>query len=143
MTVDQVVDGRCAQAPFAPAGGPSAAAPAVRPPRVDPCRSLDDHNPTPWQVALAAQDLLDRLLGDEPFDLAEAAPIMASLARFTEQGHAPDRLVWSSVRVLSRVAELVDTYNPPPELGGDLPPAAELDAVITHDEANGFAVAHT
>ena len=106
----EVVDGR------------GAAIPSRQRPAVHRHRACDDHG-IPYQVALAAQDLLDAILGDEPFDLADAASMMARLAQFTEDGHAPDRLVWTKARVLARVAELVELYNPPPELGGDIPPA--------------------
>jgi hypothetical protein len=106
-----------AMTPRSPAG----ARPAVHRSTIDPHRARDDHGPVPYQVAIAAQDILDAILGDEPFELADIAPQLARLAAFTDGGHAPDRPVWTKARVLARVVELVEVYNPPPELGGDLP----------------------
>lgn len=95
----------------------------------DPRRSRDDHHPVPYQLALATQRLLGLLLGDEPFDLTDAAPDLATVAQWTAAGHEhSDRFVWDRTAVLARIAELVATYNPPPELGGD-PPVAEPDGV--------------
>lgn len=98
--------------------------PGRRRPAVHRFRARDDHG-TPYQVALAAQELLDQLLGDEPFDIAEAAPAMARLAQFTSDGHNPERRTWTRAHVLARVVELVEEYNPPPELGGEIPPTSE------------------
>lgn len=110
MSERQVVDGRTAF--------------LSRRPPVHRHRARDDFG-VPYQVALAAQDLLDLLLGDEPFDLGEAASAMARLAQFTADGHHPERRTWSRAHVLARVVELVETYNPPPELGGEIPPSSE------------------
>lgn len=104
---------------------PTGARPVVQRSPGDPRRSRDDHNPVPYQVALAAQDVLDAILGDEPFDLADVAPMLGRLAEFTDEGHPPFRLVWTKARVHARVVELIDLYNPPPELGGDIPPTSE------------------
>ena len=65
------------------------------------------HHAVPYQVVLAAQDLIGLLLGDEPFDLAEAAPVIAAWREFTTDGLPVDRFVWSKVTVLARAAELV------------------------------------
>lgn len=109
----EIVDGRSAT--------PSS---SRRRPAVHRYRARDDYG-TPYQVALAAQNLLDDILGEEPFDLAEAAGTLARLADYTADGHHPERLVWTRDRVLARVVELVEAYNPPPELGGDIPPTSE------------------
>lgn len=94
--------------------------------RVDPRRAIDDHHPVPYQVALATQELIGLLLGDEPFDLAEAAPDIALLADWTCPGlERLDRFVWTKSNSCARIVELLaEDYNPPPELGGEIPPAS-------------------
>lgn len=93
-------------------------APRVRHDGIEPLRAVDDDG-VPYQVALAAQDLLDAILGDDYFTLAEVTDQLARLARFTCDGHGRDRTPWTPERVIARVRELDELYNPIVELGGD------------------------
>lgn len=63
----------------------------------------------PYQVSLAGQALLEAILGDDTFELAEVGPLLARLAEFTSEGHPEP---WTVERVLARVRELDDLYNP-------------------------------
>lgn len=64
----------------------------------------------PWQVSITAHELLDAILGDDGVDLEELGPLLARLAEVTGDG-VEGR--WTSERVLTRVRELDDLYNPP------------------------------
>lgn len=91
--------------------------------RGDGRRATEDRG-LPYQVSLSAQAVLDAILGDDVFELGEIGPMLARLAEYTaDPALHPDRPVWTRERVLERVRELDELYNPPPELGGDEPPA--------------------
>lgn len=74
----------------------------------------------PDATAAMLQQLLEAILGDEPFELAQVAPMLAVLADASSSAPLePWDRTWTGPEVLDRCQELLDLYNPPPELGGD------------------------
>lgn len=65
----------------------------------------------PFQVSIAVQELLATILGDDELSLEELSPLLARLADATAPGHPEP---WTAERVLARVRELDELYNPEP-----------------------------
>lgn len=91
---------------------------------VAPLRSVDDDGTVSARVALDVQQLIEAILGDDTFTLAEVAHLLGRLAESTCDGllDSPERRVWTLERSDARCAELDDVYNPPEQLGGDINP---------------------